>query len=75
MDGIYMVKVGDKFPCYSLKFSKYLKEQGYVGREKYNSKENKYYYIYIVDERFIRILEEWKRNKDEGFKIKFVEKL
>ena len=70
-----MVDVGDKFLCYSLKFHKYLKSQGYVGIEKYNNKEHKFYYVYIVDERFIEILKEWKRNKDEGFKMKYIEKL
>lgn len=71
-----MVSVGDYFPCYSLKFHKYLQSVGYEYiDEGYDEKVHKLYYVYIVDERFIEILEEWKRNKDDGFKVKFIEKL
>lgn len=71
-----MVEIGDIFPCYSLKFHKYLKSIGYKSiDEKYDEKVHKFYYTYIVDENFIEVLKEWKKNKDDGFKIKYIEKL
>lgn len=71
-----MVKIGDKFKCYSLKLNKYLQSIGYKSiKDDYDEKVHKNYYVYIVDAKFIDILIEWKKNKEDGFKVKLIEKL
>lgn len=69
-----MKDVGDMFSCYSLNLHKLLKNKGYVSisGKCFDKSKNKIFYIYRVDENMIKILAEWKKNKEDGFKNKFI---